>query len=158
MFRPTLRLLGAIAAFALVAPAAHAQYSPDRATALEVRKEFLTNLDSLQSRFLALAEAFPADKYAWRPAPGVRSVGEVFMHVASEYYFWTPAVFGATPSADRLRPDEQREAAVEQMTRKSPAGNQPVAGKARSPLPTEGPRKLYFMELRVCIDSHSHRG
>ena len=98
MFRPTLRLLGAIAAFALVAPAAHAQYSPDRATALEVRKEFLTNLDSLQSRFLALAEAFPADKYAWRPAPGVRSVGEVFMHVASEYYFWTPAVFGATPS------------------------------------------------------------
>ena len=31
-------------------------------------------------------------------APGVRSVGEVFMHVASEYYFFTPAVFGAVPS------------------------------------------------------------
>jgi uncharacterized damage-inducible protein DinB len=100
MFRPTLRSLGAVAAFALVAPAtvAHAQYSPDRATALEVRKEFLTDLDSLQSKFTALAEAFPADKYSWRPAPGVRSVGEVFMHVASEFYFYTPAVFGATPS------------------------------------------------------------
>jgi uncharacterized damage-inducible protein DinB len=29
-----------------------------------------------------LAEAIPADKFAWRPAPGVRSTSEVFMHVA----------------------------------------------------------------------------
>jgi hypothetical protein len=100
MFRQTHRLLGAVVAFALAAPAtaAHAQYSPDRATAIEVRKEFLTDLDSLHSKFEALALAFPADKYSWRPAPGVRSVGEVFMHVASEFYFYTPAVFGAAPS------------------------------------------------------------
>ena len=76
----------------------HAQYSPDTSTALEVRKEFLANLDGLQKKFIALAEAIPADKYSWRPSPGVRSVGEVFMHIASEYYYWTPAVFGATPS------------------------------------------------------------
>ena len=98
MSRNSLRLLGTIAALALVAPSARAQYSPDRATALEVRKEFLTELDSLQSKFMQLANAFPADKYSWRPAPGVRSVGEVFMHVASEYYFFTPAVWGAEPS------------------------------------------------------------
>ena len=100
MSRPTHRLLGAVLAFAMVsAPgAAKAQYSPDRATALEVRKEFLSDLDSLHSKFTRLAEAFPADKYSWRPAPGVRSVGEVFMHVASEYYYWTPVVFGAAPS------------------------------------------------------------
>jgi uncharacterized damage-inducible protein DinB len=91
-------MFGALAALMISAPAARAQYSPDRATAVEVRGEFLTDLDSLQSKFLALAEAIPADKYAWRPAPGVRSVGEVFMHVASEFYFYTPAVFGATPS------------------------------------------------------------
>ena len=89
----------ALTAIAIVAPALHAQqYAPDRATALEVRKEFLTDLDSLHSKFVALAEAFPADKYSWRPAPGVRSVGEVFMHIASEFYFWTPTVFGATAS------------------------------------------------------------
>src|SRR5471030_1712731 len=98
MFRTSLRLLGAAAALAFVAPNARAQYSPDRATGLEVRKEFLTNLDSLHSKFTQLAEAFPAEKYSWRPAPGVRSVGEVFMHVASEYYFYTPAMWGATPS------------------------------------------------------------
>jgi uncharacterized damage-inducible protein DinB len=31
---------------------------------------------------LALAEATPAEKYAWRPAPGVRSFAEVYMHLA----------------------------------------------------------------------------
>jgi uncharacterized damage-inducible protein DinB len=31
----------------------------------------------------ALAEVIPADKYAWRPAPGVRSVSEVLMHIAT---------------------------------------------------------------------------
>jgi hypothetical protein len=99
MLRPTHRLLGTIVALALVVPAAsHAQYSPDRATAFEMRKEFLSDLDSLHAKFTALAEAFPADKYSWRPAPGVRSVGEVFMHVASEFYFYTPAIFGAVPS------------------------------------------------------------
>lgn len=29
----------------------------------------------------ALAEAIPAEKYGWRPAPGVRSVSEVLNHV-----------------------------------------------------------------------------
>jgi DinB superfamily len=75
-----------------------AQVAPNREAAIEVRKQFMTDLDTLQSKFLALAEAIPADKYAWRPAPGVRSVGEVFMHVASEFYVFTPMAFGAERS------------------------------------------------------------
>jgi len=34
----------------------------------------------------SLAEAIPAEKYAWRPADGVRSVGEVYVHVAGGNY------------------------------------------------------------------------
>lgn len=75
-----------------------AQAVPNRADAVEVRKQFLLDLDTLQTKFLALANAFPADKYAWRPAPGVRSVGEVFMHVASEFYVYNPMAYGVTPS------------------------------------------------------------
>jgi len=63
-----------------------------------VRTAYLVELDSLQSKFLQLAEAFPADKYSWRPAAGVRSVGEVFMHVATEYYLFSPMFFGAPTS------------------------------------------------------------
>ena len=33
-------------------------------------------------QLIALADAIPADKYGWRPGPGVRSVSEVFMHIA----------------------------------------------------------------------------
>jgi uncharacterized damage-inducible protein DinB len=36
---------------------------------------------------IALAEAIPADKYSWRPAPGVRSVSEVFMHIALANFY-----------------------------------------------------------------------
>ena len=50
-----------------------AQTVPNREDAVEVRKQFMSDLDTLQGKFVALAEAFPADKYAWRPAPGVRS-------------------------------------------------------------------------------------
>ena len=34
------------------------------------------------TKFEALAEAIPADRYTWRPAPGVRSVGGAFMRAA----------------------------------------------------------------------------
>jgi uncharacterized damage-inducible protein DinB len=33
-------------------------------------------------QLVALAEAIPAEKFAWRPAPGVRSTSEVLMHIA----------------------------------------------------------------------------
>ena len=32
-------------------------------------------------QLIELAEATPADKFAWRPAPGVRSTSEVYMHI-----------------------------------------------------------------------------
>ncbi|HEX4809034.1 MAG TPA: DinB family protein [Bryobacteraceae bacterium] len=38
-------------------------------------------------QLVALAEAIPAEKYAWRPAPGVRSTSEVFMHIALSNFY-----------------------------------------------------------------------
>jgi len=84
-------------AVSIAAPKLAAQ-APDRASAIEVRKRFVDDLDSLQAKMLQLANAFPEDKYAWRPGAGVRSVGEAFMHVASEYYVFTPMAYGAARS------------------------------------------------------------
>jgi hypothetical protein len=36
---------------------------------------------------IELAEATPADKFAWRPAPGVRSTSEVYMHIAIANFY-----------------------------------------------------------------------
>ena len=38
------------------------------------------------SRIIQLAEAMPADTYSWRPEEGVRSVGEVYTHIAQANY------------------------------------------------------------------------
>ena len=64
----------------------------------EVRRAFVADLDSMQAQVVALANALPADKYSCRPAPGVRSVGDVFQHIASEYYLYTPMAYGLPPS------------------------------------------------------------
>ena len=103
MSRPTTARIAPIAAAALMLlalphRALRAQEVPNRESAIEVRKQFIADLDTLQSKFLALAEAFPANKYSWRPAPNVRSVGEAFMHVASEFYVYAPMAYGAARS------------------------------------------------------------
>jgi uncharacterized damage-inducible protein DinB len=38
-------------------------------------------------QLIALAEATPAEKFAWRPAPGVRSMSEVYMHIALANFY-----------------------------------------------------------------------
>ncbi len=47
------------------------------------RSEVLAEVMIQEDKFLRLAEAIPADKYTWRPAPDVRSFAEVFLHVSA---------------------------------------------------------------------------
>jgi hypothetical protein len=42
---------------------------------------------------IALAEATPAEAFTWRPVPGVRSMSEVYMHIAIDN-FWLLSVTG----------------------------------------------------------------
>src|SRR6201996_5104704 len=41
----------------------------------------------VSSQLIALAEATPAEKFAWRPAPGVRSTSEVYMHIVTANFY-----------------------------------------------------------------------
>jgi uncharacterized damage-inducible protein DinB len=41
----------------------------------------------VSSQLIALAEATPEEKFAWRPAPGVRSTSEVYMHIAIANFY-----------------------------------------------------------------------
>lgn len=47
------------------------------------RGEYLWEYDIAQQQLLALAEAFPAERYGWRPAETARSVSEVLVHVGA---------------------------------------------------------------------------
>lgn len=41
----------------------------------------------VSDQLVALAEATPAEKFAWRPAPGVRSTSEVYMHIVMSNFY-----------------------------------------------------------------------
>ena len=147
-----------------------AQTAADNAAAL--RKSYLGAVEELQGKFLQLAEAIPADKYAWRPAPGVRSVGEVFLHVASEYYVWSPRSFGATPSPviamtpegfQKFEANATKENVVKQLKEGYAYGRQAV--EAVDPASLTGTRKFFGHDattadiaLGMSGDLHEHLG
>jgi uncharacterized damage-inducible protein DinB len=41
----------------------------------------------VSSQLIALAEATPEEKFAWRPTPGVRSTSEVYMHIVMANFY-----------------------------------------------------------------------
>jgi uncharacterized damage-inducible protein DinB len=63
------------------------------------RAEFLNQLADVEKKLVGLAEAIPQEKYTWRPGEGVRSVSEVFLHVAGGN-FAIPRAVGVQPPAD----------------------------------------------------------
>jgi uncharacterized damage-inducible protein DinB len=80
--RMQMALGASILALAAVA-AAQTPTPPAGSTAAGFRAEYVAEVDAVGKKLVDLAQAMPADKYGWRPAPGVRSVGEVYMHVVA---------------------------------------------------------------------------
>jgi uncharacterized damage-inducible protein DinB len=62
------------------------------------RSEVLALIMIQGDEFTRLAQAIPAEKYSWRPAPGVRSVAEVLLHAAAANYNMYKSV-GMSPPA-----------------------------------------------------------
>jgi uncharacterized damage-inducible protein DinB len=96
----------------------HAQDVLDLKSATEIRNRYLNDLDTVHVKVMALANAIPEDKYSWRPAPGVRSISEVLMHIASEWYFYTPQSVAMKAPAD-FGPPRESLPKLEKITKKS---------------------------------------
>jgi uncharacterized damage-inducible protein DinB len=60
------------------------------------RAEVLAEVRVQENKFTRLAEAIPVEKYTWRPAADVRSIAEVFLHVAAANYN-LPKLIGTPP-------------------------------------------------------------
>jgi uncharacterized damage-inducible protein DinB len=58
-------------------------------------------------QLIALAEATPPAQFTWRPAPGVRSTSEVYMHIALAN-FYLLSVTGPKMPADIKSPDMEK--------------------------------------------------
>jgi uncharacterized damage-inducible protein DinB len=117
MYRLANAILLAICAFTLLPRCAAAQDKPAASAAPAVtgaRGEFLAEVAYYEQRYARLAEALPAEKYSWRPAEGVRSIGEVYTHIAAANYgvaraLGTPPPAGFDPKAlNALAPDKAK--------------------------------------------------
>ena len=89
----------------LLAQGAQAQIPPG------VGEGWQGEFDHAARQLLQLAEATPADKFSWRPAEGVRSIAEVYMHLALANHFllrqvgieppYDPASLGKQPEKSK---------------------------------------------------------
>lgn len=66
----------------------------------------------VSQQLIALAEATPPEKFSWRPAPGVRSTSEVYMHIAL-------ANFGLLSTTGVALPPDFKQASEKTVTSKA---------------------------------------
>lgn len=98
--------LAVVLALAVAVPAAAHQEGEMAAPAGHgFQSDVAADLERTGEKLIALAEAMPAEQYGWRPAEGVRSVSEVFVHAANANTM-LPVGMGAAPPAGMELPED----------------------------------------------------
>ncbi|MCX6593201.1 MAG: DinB family protein [Acidobacteria bacterium] len=154
------RRLAQIGALVLVAAAsARAQYP-------EIGLGWMAEFSLASRQIKELAEAIPADKYSWRPAPGVRSVSDVLMHVALGNFYLLDQAGGKIPDdTPAIRPDFEKKITAKAdvlawLDRSAKAVKQVYPAVDRS-------KRIKFLGkdttsdavfLRILVHSHEHMG
>ena len=64
--------------------------------------EIAEDIATVEEKLVGLAEAMNQEQYGWRPMEGVRSTGEMFMHVTADNYF-LPALGGGVPVPEHTK-------------------------------------------------------
>ena len=80
--------------------------------------EMIGQLDRAKGQIIALEGAIPQGKFTWRPAEGVRSISEVYLHIADANYLFM-SFAGAKPPMDmkQMMDQKAREGATTDKTK-----------------------------------------
>lgn len=105
MLRPNLAVAIAIAS-AFFVPTLSSAQMPDHAETGSFMQEISADLSSAREKVEGLAGAIPAEMWSWRPGEGVRSIGEVFLHIAADNYYILSAAGGVPPESTGIDPDD----------------------------------------------------
>ena len=117
-------------------------------------------------QLVALAEATPEEKFAWRPAPGVRSTSEVYMHIALANFYLLSVTGPAMPAElkeDMEKSVKSKAEVISWLKRSQDAVKQAhLAVK-----PADVSRKVHIadrdatvdgMYLRIIVHANEHMG
>lgn len=120
----------------------------------------------VSKQLLDLAEATPQDKFAWRPAPGVRSTSEVYMHIAIANFYLLSITGPKMPAEVKLELEKS-------VTSKADVINwvkrslEAVKEARASATPKDLERKVHIadrdatvdgMYLRIIVHANEHMG
>ena len=120
----------------------------------------------VSQQLIALAEATPAEKFAWRPAPGVRSTSEVYMHIAIAN-FYLLSVTGPKMPADLKMDMEKTVTAKADVISWLKRSLEAVKEAHLAVTPKDLERKVHIadrdatvdgMYLRIIVHANEHMG
>jgi uncharacterized damage-inducible protein DinB len=118
------------------------------------------------SQLIALAEATPADKFAWRPVAGVRSTSEVYMHIVVAN-FWLLSITGPQMPADLTEDAEKKITSKAEVINWLKRSLEAVKNAHAGIKPADLQRKVHVadrdatvdgMYLRIIIHANEHMG
>ena len=120
----------------------------------------------VSSQLIALAEATPEEKFAWRPAPGVRSTSEVYMHIVMAN-FYLLSVTGPKMPADLKEGMEKSVTSKAEVINWLKRSLDAVKQAHLAVTPKDLQRKVHIMDrdatvdgmyLRIIVHANEHMG
>ncbi|MFI5077082.1 MAG: DinB family protein, partial [Vicinamibacteria bacterium] len=82
-----------------------------------VMEDLLKDVKEAKGKIVGLAKAMPDAAWDWRPAPGVRSTKEVFVHLTGDNYFIPVGAGSTAPAETGIGEDYKTVEAFEKKTR-----------------------------------------
>jgi uncharacterized damage-inducible protein DinB len=154
-------------AFAQESSTPPAQSADKTAPSYDLKAQAVLDLQQLQQKYTTLAQAIPQEKYSWRPAEGVRSINELFLHVAGAGFYFptlkgTSAAPGFTPK-DFEKSTTEKARVIEWLNKSFTYAIASVESMSNAqfaaPLPKLGPQAnegdvVYLM----VVHAHEHLG
>jgi len=133
----------------------------------DMKPQALLDLEGMHQKFVDLATAVPADKYSWRPAEGVRSIGEVFLHIANANYnipnlMGTPLPAGFDPKTFEKSTTDKAQI-IDALNKSFASAHAAIEAMTNAdfnkPLPKLGPDANYGDVIYILVThAHEHLG
>ena len=165
MFLSAIVLIG-LTAMAGAAPADEPA-TDHTAPSYDMKAQALLDLNNMQKKFVALANALPAEKLTWRPSADSRSFAEVLLHVAAERYGILGMMGAETPAGvDRKgleKSTTDRARIVEELNKSFDFASKAIGGMTNAEfaklLPKLGPQANAGDVVYILVaDAHEHLG
>ena len=128
----------------------------------QFQKETAGYISSTSGQIIMLAQAIPADKYAWTPQTGVRTAAQVCAHVISANYFFASKLGAKIPEGVKMETLEAdlktKEAIASELKRSFEVITAAIKNTPDASLATkvEFPFPGQFTQMTACLIALSH--